>query len=122
VAETLFKGDLLGVDADVVADLRARGESSRDLSFIRGTYHVPERFLERFATHVAKNLLVNDEDDDVGFDGTGASDGTKKNTFKNTTRRDATKLRFARRGRAPDPRHLGREGLREDVQRRAVLP
>jgi len=89
VAETLFKGDLLGVDADVVADLRARGESSRDLSFIRGTYHVPERFLERFATHVAKNLLVNDEDDDVGFDGTGASDGTKKNTFKNTTRRSS---------------------------------
>ena len=89
VAETLFKGDLLGVDADVVADLRARGESSRDLSFIRGTYHVPERFLERFATHVAKNLLVNDEVDDVGFDGTGASDGTKKNTFKNTTRRSS---------------------------------
>jgi hypothetical protein len=82
VAETLFKGDLLGVDADVVADLRARGESSRDLSFIRGTYHVPERFLERFATHVAKNLLVNDEDDDVGFDGTGASDGTKKILLK----------------------------------------
>ena len=62
VAETLFKGDLLGVDADVVADLRARGESSRDLSFIRGAYHVPERFLERFATHVAKNLLVSGSD------------------------------------------------------------
>ena len=86
VAETLFKGDLLGVDADVVADLRARGESSRDLSFIRGAYHVPERFLERFATHVAKNLLVNDDDDDDDDDGT-----TRE---KNTTRR-AVGLRAA---------------------------
>ena len=81
VAETLFKGDLLGVDADVVADLRARGESSRDLSFIRGAYHVPERFLERFATHVAKNLLVNDDDDDDDDDGTSHE--------KKTTRRAA---------------------------------
>ena len=65
VSESLFKGDLLGVDADVASgDLRARGESSRDLSFIRGEYHVPERFLERFAAHVAKNYLVVDEDDD----------------------------------------------------------
>jgi len=65
VSESLFKGDLLGVDADVASgDLRARGESSRDLSFIRGEYYVPERFLERFAAHVAKNYLVVDEADD----------------------------------------------------------
>ena len=111
VAETLFKGDLLGVDADVVADLRARGESSRDLSFIRGAYHVPERFLERFATHVAKNLLVNDDDDDDDDDGT-----TRE---KNTTRR-AVGLRAA--GRASDPRHLGRKGLPHTFTRRALLP
>ena len=61
VSESLFKGRLLGVDADVASgDLRAPGESSRDLSFLRGAYRVPERFAERFAAHVAKNLLVDD--------------------------------------------------------------
>ena len=58
VSEELFKGRLLGVDADVatgdlrVGDLRAFGN-------VVGDYHVPERFRDRFAVHVAKNLLAD---------------------------------------------------------------
>jgi hypothetical protein len=78
VSESLFKGDLLGVDADVASgDLRARGESSRDLSFIRGEYYVPERFLERFAAHVAKNYLVVDEDDDDDESSSSSNSGLR---------------------------------------------
>jgi rhodanese-related sulfurtransferase len=63
VSESLFKGDLLGVDADVATgDLRSRRES-RDLAHITGAYHVPERFLHRFAAHVAQNMLVEDDDE-----------------------------------------------------------
>ena len=56
--EELFKGRLLGVDADVATgDLRV-GEL-RAFGNVVGDYHVPERFRDRFAVHVAKNLLAD---------------------------------------------------------------
>ena len=58
VSEELFKGRLLGVDADVATgDLRV-GEL-RAFGNVVGDYHVPERFRDRFAVHVAKNLLAD---------------------------------------------------------------
>ena len=61
VREELFKGSILGVDADVATgDLRARGEIKQfgDIKD-HSSYHIPERFLDRFATHIAKNLLID---------------------------------------------------------------
>ena len=64
VSEGLFKGDLLGVDADVATgDLRNVAGESRKLKHLKGNYHVPERFKQKVAAHVAKNCLVEDDTD-----------------------------------------------------------
>ena len=41
-------------------DLRARGEIKQfgDIKD-HASYHIPDRFLDRFATHIAKNLLID---------------------------------------------------------------
>ena len=57
VSETLYKGDVLGVDADVATgDMRAT--ELRAFANVLGAYHVPERFRDRFALHVAKHALA----------------------------------------------------------------
>ena len=69
VSEDLFKGTLLGVDADcATGDLRANTEA-RDLTHLRGKYHVPTRFKNKFAAHVAKNLLCDDDANECGTSG-----------------------------------------------------
>lgn len=65
----MFKGTLLGVDADcATGDLRANTEA-RDLTHLRGKYHVPTRFKNKFAAHVAKNLLCDDDANECGTSG-----------------------------------------------------
>lgn len=56
VEETLFKGNILGVDADV-ADGSHRETEFRTFGDLEDGYHVPTRFLERVAVHVSKNVL-----------------------------------------------------------------
>ena len=57
MSETLYKGDVLGVDADVATgDMRAT--ELRAFANVLGAYHVPERFRDRFALHVAKHALA----------------------------------------------------------------
>ena len=69
VSEDLFKGTLLGVDADcATGDLRANTEA-RDLTHLRGKYHVPTRFKNKFAAHVAKNLLCDNDANECGTSG-----------------------------------------------------
>ena len=61
VKEELYKGSVLGVDADVATgDLRTRGDIKQfgDIKD-HASYHIPDRFLDRFACHVAKNLLTD---------------------------------------------------------------
>jgi|AntAceMinimDraft_5_1070358.scaffolds.fasta_scaffold120314_1 hypothetical protein len=58
VEETLFKGSVLGVDADVsTGDLRV--SELRSFGNIVGDFHVPQRFRDRFTVHIAKNLLTS---------------------------------------------------------------
>lgn len=71
VKEVLFKGNVLGVDADVATgDLRARGVV-KQLGDIKdhAMYHIPTRFLDKFAVHVAKNLLSDGVTNDAGLSG-----------------------------------------------------
>ncbi|CEF97602.1 P-loop containing nucleoside triphosphate hydrolase [Ostreococcus tauri] len=58
VEETLFKGVVLGVDADVASGEHREG-GFRSFGNVEGEFYVPERFMERVATHVAKNLLAD---------------------------------------------------------------
>ena len=55
VEEELFKGSVLGVDADVATG-EHREREFRTFAAL-DEFHVPERFAERVATHVVKNLL-----------------------------------------------------------------
>jgi hypothetical protein len=58
VAETLFKGDVLGLDADVsTGDLRV-SELRKFGNVVGCDFHIPERFSDKFATHVVKNMLT----------------------------------------------------------------
>ena len=58
VEDALFKGHLLGVDADVATgDMRV--SELRSLANVQGDYHVPERFRDKFATHLVKNALAS---------------------------------------------------------------
>lgn len=57
------------MDADcATGDLRANTEA-RDLTHLRGKYHVPTRFKNKFAAHVAKNLLCDDDANECGTSG-----------------------------------------------------
>ena len=58
VEEELFKGNVLGVDADVATG-EHRETSFRSFSNVSEEFHVPRRFIERVATHVAKNVLAD---------------------------------------------------------------
>lgn len=59
VREELFKGNILGVDADVASG-EYRERAFRTFGNVEGEgFHVPERFVARVATHVAKNLLAD---------------------------------------------------------------
>lgn len=57
VAEDLFKGDVLGVDADV-ASTDFRVSELRSLSHLPRGFAPPARFLDAFALHLAKNALA----------------------------------------------------------------
>ncbi|PRW61229.1 ribulose bisphosphate carboxylase oxygenase activase [Chlorella sorokiniana] len=57
VEEELFKGDLLGVDADV-ASVDFRQSHLRSLSHLPAGLEAPPRFLERVAVHYARNQLA----------------------------------------------------------------
>jgi hypothetical protein len=58
VEEELFKGNVLGVDADVTTG-EHRETAFRSFSNVSDEFHVPRRFIERVATHVAKNVLAD---------------------------------------------------------------
>jgi hypothetical protein len=56
VEEELFKGSVLGVDADVATG-EHRESGLRTFSNVGDGFYVPERFMQRVAVHVAKNIL-----------------------------------------------------------------
>lgn len=58
VEEELFKGDVLGVDADVATG-EHRDAGFRTFADVGPGFVVPARFAERVAVHVAKNVLCD---------------------------------------------------------------
>lgn len=60
VEETLFKGHVLGVNADI-AGSSFRERRAQSLSHLRDGLECPERFFRRVALHVARNLLCGPE-------------------------------------------------------------
>ena len=57
VSEELFRGDRLGVDADIATGDMRQSEM-RSLAHLPDGFVPPERFLGRVALHLAKNALV----------------------------------------------------------------
>lgn len=86
VEETLFKGSVLGVDADAATgDMRV--SELRNFGNIVGDFHVPERFLDRFTTHVAKNMAGTcSRPSGCGGEnvGTGSFDRSGSNSLRKT--------------------------------------
>ena len=58
VEDSLFKGKVLGVDADAASMVFREKEGARSLAELDASLHVPERFERRVVTHIAKNYLL----------------------------------------------------------------
>jgi len=59
VEEELFKGKLLGVDADISQMSFRVSDGRRSLDHIKGDYYIPPAFMDAFTLHLAKNYLYD---------------------------------------------------------------